>query len=107
MQQIDFAVLTRGEVRSLIGHERGVAARDEFKLDELDQGADEVVVLVPSDMRTLTPSFLQGLFAGSVSHLGELGFFKHYKFDAPAHILDDVRAGVDRILTSRHIAGEQ
>ncbi len=107
MPTIDLTVLTRGEVRSLIGQDRGVAARNEFKLDELDQSGDEVIVLVPQDMRTLTPSFVQGLFAGSVGRLGEHGFFSHYKFNAPAHILDDVRSGIDRILTSRHIAGEQ
>ncbi|WP_137045493.1 hypothetical protein [Pseudolabrys sp. FHR47] len=107
MPEVDLVILTRGEVRSLIGHERGVAARQEFDLDRLDKVDEEIVVRVPGDMRTLTPSFLQGLFAGSVSNLGEHGFYKHYKFDAPMHILDDVRAGVDRILTSRHLAGEQ
>jgi hypothetical protein len=107
MPTINLTVLTRGEVRSLIGQDRGLAARGEFKLDKLDEDNSEVVVVVPPDMRTLTPSFIQGLFAGSVGHLGEQGFFAHYKFDAPAHIMNDVRSGIDRILTSRHIAGEQ
>jgi hypothetical protein len=105
MSRIDLNNVVGDDVRVLIGQDRGVAVRNSFNLDALDQNAEDVEVVVPPTLRTLTPSFVQGLFATSIHSLGESGFFRHYKFHAPAHVLSDIRAGVDRVLTSRHLAG--
>ncbi len=105
MTAIDLQTLTRGEVRSLSGHDRGLAAREYFHLDGLDAAPEEVVVIAPSTLDALTPSFVQGLFAASVHALGKEGFFKHYSFRLPKHLMTDVRLGVDRVLMRRTIAG--
>jgi hypothetical protein len=36
MANLDLGLLTKGEVSSLIGHDRGLAARQLFELDRLD-----------------------------------------------------------------------
>lgn len=105
MATVDLSILTREGARVLIGHEKGLAARARLELDALDGVADEVTVVIPDHLRTLTPSFVQGLFAKSIHNLGEKGFFRHYKFRAAPSILNDIRAGVDRVLTSRHLGG--
>ena len=105
MKQLDLSTIVGESIRVLIGQERGVAVRNSFKLDELDVQQDPVEIIVPRTLRTLTPSFVQGLFASSVKRLGEEQFFAHYHFDAEDHMVGDIRAGIDRVLTSRHLAG--
>lgn len=105
MTQIDLKLLGKGDVRVLIGQDKGLAAREVLQLDRLDADADIITVIVPKSLRTLTPSFVQGLFAASVRRFGEVGFFQKYRFDVPTGILSDIRAGVDRVLTSRHLSG--
>lgn len=104
MTTIDLGDVARG-ANVLIGHEKGQAARAALRLDVLDASDDVVTVIVPSDLRAITPSFVQGMFSASVHRLGATAFFARYRFLAPKDLLDDIRAGVDRALTSRHIAG--
>lgn len=105
MADVDFKVLTKNEVSSLIGHDRGLAARKLFQLDALDRSAEPVEVTAPPSLEALTPSFVQGLFASSVHRLGEDGFFKHYRFNMDRGLVEDVRVGIQRALMKREIAG--
>jgi len=105
MPRINLADTVGPDVRVLIGQDRGVAVRAAMHLDELDNSQTSVEFVIPETLRTLTPSFVQGFFSNSVHRLGESGFFAHYKFDARPHIVSDIHAGIDRILTSRHLAG--
>jgi hypothetical protein len=105
MKLLDLKSVVGEEARVLIGHERGVAVRKAFNLDQLDNDAEPVRIIVPGTLRTLTPSFVQGLFAGSVQRLGENQFYSHYTFETDPSVLGDIHAGVDRVLTSRHLAG--
>lgn len=87
MAKIDILALTKGEVRNLAGHDRGLKARHHFHLDDLDVDDDVVDVVFPHDFRAVSPSFFQGMFANSVHKFGDvLKFFDHYRFDAPVHI---------------------
>lgn len=105
MSSIDLLKLTKGEVRSLSGHDRGLAARGLFELDRLDVEAEPVVVQAPTDLDALTPSFVQGLFAASISRLGPEKFYAHYNFDVSQHLKTDIELGVNRVLMKRNIAG--
>jgi hypothetical protein len=105
MANLDLGLLTKGEVSSLIGHDRGLAARRLFELDRLDLESAPVHISAPSNLEALTPSFVQGLFASSVHALGEQQFFYHYIFDINRALMEDVRLGVQRALMARNIAG--
>lgn len=87
MPEVDLFALTKGEVRNLAGHDRGLSARNFFHLDELDGVGEVVDVSLPKDFRAISPSFFQGMFAKSVHHFANVeAFFAHYHFDAPLHI---------------------
>ena len=104
---IDLSELTRaGEVRNLSGHQRGVAARTEYHLEELDVGDEPVEVRVPTDVYTITPSFFQGMFADSVHHLGNdrEQFLAHYHFIVDEVLLQQIERGLSAILTERNVS---
>jgi hypothetical protein len=96
MAEINLGDLTAGgEVRNLTAHERGVAARVHYGLDQLDVAADAVKVIVPREIFTLTPSFFQGMFAESVQHFTTRDrFLQHYQFDASSLILKQIDRGM-------------
>jgi hypothetical protein len=107
MQTIDLEELTGGgKVRNLSGRLRGLAAREKFKLDKLDQSEAPVCVVVPGYVYSLTPSFFQGLFGDSVKAIGNSSakFREHFQFVAPAPVLQQIERGLSAALTSRNLA---
>jgi hypothetical protein len=106
MAAIDLEELTKGKVHNLSGRLRGLAARDLFHLDRLDQSGEPVEVHIPDHVYAVTPSFIQGLFGKSVEQLGgnAQAFRRNYRFIAPALVLDQVEKGLSAILTNRNIS---
>lgn len=106
MASIDLEVLTQGKVHNLSGRLRGLAAREMFGLDQIDEAGDVVQVRIPDYVYAVTPSFIQGLFGRSVERRGgrEQDFRRSFSFIAPAVVLDQVEKGLSAILTSRNIA---
>lgn len=106
MASIDLEVLTQGKVHNLSGRLRGLAAREMFELDRIDDAGELVQVLIPDHVYAITPSFIQGLFGRSVERRGgrEQDFRRFFSFVAPAVVLDQVDRGLAAILTSRNIA---
>ncbi|WP_428149697.1 hypothetical protein [Brevundimonas sp.] len=101
MATIELSKLTRGDVRNLSGQERGLAARHEFKVDELDKSPEPVLVQVPGDLDTISPSFFRGMFSVSILTLGIVGFSNHYVFDAKPQILEQVEQVVKGTIRDR------
>lgn len=101
---IDFGLLTAdGEIHNLSGHERGLNARDLYKLDRLDMTSEPVKVVVSEDLYAMSPSFFQGMFAKSVHRLGSRDkFLEHYLFDATPDFMEDVDRGIRAVLTNRN-----
>ena len=88
---VDLGELTGGEVRSLIGHDRGIAAREKYGLDDFDAGAAVVRVIIPKDFRSLSPSFFQGMFGSSVYRYASVDeFMQHYQFSGPLPVVAKV-----------------
>ncbi|MEO9592839.1 MULTISPECIES: hypothetical protein [Bacteria] len=102
MATIDLTELTRNEVRSLIGYERGERARDYFELGKLDRGVESIRVTAPANLRTLTPSFVQGFLGNSILSLGLEAFRNHYLFDGFSALqIQSIETGIDRVLMKR------
>lgn len=102
MRTINLGDLTRGEVHNLIGHERGQAARKKFLLDDADASGESVLIAVPQDLYTITPSFFQGMLAESVRKAGSRdAFLTRYRFDAPPTVLTQVESGITSALRRR------
>lgn len=108
--QINLDALTGGgKVHNLSGHTRGLAARDLFKLDDLDSGAsDPVLVVVPDHIYSVSPSFIQGLFSASVRKLGndKCRFYNHYRIVGTDLIMRQIERGMSAILTDRDLSAK-
>lgn len=99
---INFAEISKGRVRNVSGHERGVAARKQFNLDSLDFADQTVEVFVPDELDAIATSFFQGMFAKSVENLGsDVRFLQHYRFNASPVIMDQIIRGLRRVNTIR------
>ncbi|MHA3977429.1 hypothetical protein ACW9UR_07090 [Halovulum sp. GXIMD14794] len=99
MTQLNLESLTRGEVRMLTGHQRGVSARDHFDLVTLEKSGDVIELVAPRNLDTVTPSFVQGFLAGSIARLGADGFSRVFSFEGlPNLIREDFEIGVERLI---------
>lgn len=102
MQTIELEQLTKGEVHNLSGHDRGQAARTHFNLADMDVTDDVVIVHVPDHVYTITSSFFQGMFAESVTKLGDRDkFLARYRFDADPVVLQQIEQGIRASLMKR------
>lgn len=100
--QIDLGLLTdAGKVHNLSGKERGEQARKKFGLDTVDESQEDVVVVVPDTVYSLSTSFFLGLFSPTVEAIGDDGFRRKYKFSATPLILQQVDYGLERCVSER------
>lgn len=101
MATIELTDLTKGEVRSLSGQERGVAARERFAVDAFDESEERVVVRARG-IESVTPSFLQGMFSKSIRRFGSRErFLAHYAFDASPELLRQIDRAIRNTLIDR------
>lgn len=100
---IDFGTLTEGKVHNLSGHDRGLAARRSFRLDELDTDGVKHLVRIPDDIYGISPSFIQGLFADTLRSLNNSleEFERCYEFEATDLIQRQIARGLQNILIDR------
>lgn len=97
MQKIDLSLYTSGgKVRNLSGKDRGLAARKEFGMDELDQSDDQVVVRIPEYVYAISTSFFCGMFSRSYNVLGPDGFRQKYVFKAHQDLGRQIDQGLER-----------
>lgn len=90
------------QVRNLSGHERGLAAREFFKLDELDDIDEKIILIIPADIDAIASSFFQGMFANSVREFqSDEEFMKHYNFVANPSVYRQIEQGIKRVRTKR------
>lgn len=100
---IDLGILAdNGKVRNLAGKERGIAAREELRLDVLDAGDTTIEVVVPAYLDAISPSYFQGLFSNSIEHLhGRDGFLRKYRFRANEQMMRWIEVGIRNATSSR------
>jgi hypothetical protein len=103
VREINLKDLTNdGEVRNLSGHERGRAARSNYRLDDADRVNEAVQVIVPEEIYSLTSSFFQGMFSESVRKSGTReSFLARFQFDAPPVVLRQIERGIEASLMRR------
>lgn len=83
----------------LTGAPRGVKAREEFGLDDLELTSEIISFVAPIDLDTVTPSFVQGFLARSVQNLGVDRFNSLFDLSTlPEHLIRDFKVGIERLL---------
>ena len=85
----------------LSGRPKGEKLRAALNLDKLDEGEEQVQVVVPREVISLNSSFFSGLFGPSVRSKGEDAFRAKYSFSCLPAIQEDIESGIrDALKTS-------
>lgn len=91
-----------GRTRNLSGKERGVAARAQLGLDAMDNTCDQISVVIPAYVDTISPSFFQGMFSQSIRRLkSKERFLSKYHFVADDAIKRWIEIGIRNASSSR------
>lgn len=82
------------------GRDRGADVRKKSKIDSLSQSDQQTTILIPQDIRSINPSFLEEFLINVVTKLGAAGFKEKFKFENPGKykIDNDLQEAIERIL---------
>lgn len=86
--------------RVFTGRDRGINVRTASKIDELEAKSDKVRVVIPDDIGSINPSFLEEFLYNVVIKLQSEGFFRKFEFvnNGRYKIGNDLQEAVERIL---------
>lgn len=105
MTQIDLnEYRTRiGEKRSRVftGRDRGADVRDKSRIDSLFPKNDFVQIIIPDDIFSITPSFLEEFFNNIVLNYGKQETLNKVKFKGKYKIQGAFDEAIDRILQQK------
>lgn len=95
MTRVDFSEIVRDQQTFIFsGKDKGIETRKYFGLDDADNGKEVVDVVIPEQIKYMTPSFVTGMFSSSVKRAGTLdAFFGKYRFHAHSAIVSQITEG--------------
>lgn len=69
------------KIKSMVftGRDRGLDIRNRSHLDEIESQYENVIIVIPSDIMSINPSFFEELFRNVVTKLGKDGFEKKFE----------------------------
>lgn len=82
------------------GRDRGIFVRNNSRIDELITSNEQINIVVPADIRSINPSFLEEFLINVVQKLGKNNFYKSiiFKTTGRYNIEEDLKEAVDSIL---------
>jgi hypothetical protein len=82
------------------GRDRGVEVRDKSKIDKLITQGGKITIVIPNDIRSINPSFLEEFLMNVVTKLGKIVFMEKFYFENLGRykIHDDLEEAIERIL---------
>jgi len=82
------------------GRDRGISVRNDSKIDSIENNYDAVTIIIPDDIGSINPSFLEEFLFNVVIKLQEETFFKKFIFinNGRYKIESDLHEAVERIL---------
>lgn len=82
-------------VKVLAYKNRGLDAREKFKLDELEDKYDKIIINIDPSILSFNGSYFIGLFGDSITKLKtEEEFRKKYEFKADEYVLADIKDNI-------------
>lgn len=86
--------------RVFTGRDRGIDVRKKSDIDNLETQSDEISIIIPEDLGSINPSFLEEFLFNVVVKLKSDGFFKKFRFinNGRYKIDTDLQEAVERIL---------
>ncbi len=99
-QNIDLQVYRTIGSKVFTGRDRGIEVREASRIDTLADQKDLITLIIPNDIRSINPSFLEEFLINVVKKLGENGFKQKFVFknDGEYKIDDDLQEAIERIL---------
>jgi len=79
---------------------RGVDVRKKSQIDSIEPKYDKITTIIPNDISSINPSFLEEFLENVVMKLGESGFYQKFSFinGGRYKIENDLSEAIDRIL---------
>lgn len=79
---------------------RGIQVRTESKIDTIEPLYDKIEIVIPTDISSINPSFLEEFFENVVTKLGEVEFYEKFSFinEGRYKIANDLNEAIERIL---------
>ena len=82
------------------GRDRGEKVRKDSKIDTIADQNESVTIIIPEDIRSINPSFLEEFLLNVVTKLGKEGFYAkfHIENNGRYKVDEDITEAIDRIL---------
>lgn len=89
------------------GRDRGKFVRETSRLDEIELIYDEILIIIPSEVYSIIPSFFEELFQNVVLKLGREKFLNKFKFESQGEYKYEkpLNEAIDRILRTQTALG--
>jgi len=87
------------------GRDRGISVRNDSKIDSLAQGEEKIKIIIPKDIMSINPSFLEEFLSNVVLRLGKDGFHNKISFFSESTRYDisvDLEEAIERILRTEN-----
>jgi hypothetical protein len=90
--------------RVFTGRDRGQYVRDKSKIDELTAAGEMIQLVIPDDIYSINPSFLEEFLVNAVQKLGKVGFSQRFSIvnNGEYKVDKDLQEAIDRILRHDH-----
>ncbi len=102
---IDLEDYRTAKSKVFTGRDRGIEVRDASKIDTIYKtSTDKITVKVPTDIRSINPSFLEEFLFNVVTHKGVDEFYQRINFEVTGKydIQSDLEEAVESILREEH-----
>ena len=87
------------------GRDRGENVRKNSALDSNERNYPKIKVVVPDDIYSINPSFLEEFFVNVVQKLGKEEFLEKFEFEGKYNIQKPLNEAIDRILRKKTAIG--
>lgn len=86
------------------GRDRGQSVREKSKIDSLAEQSGNIQIIVPEDIYSINPSFLEEFLVNVVQSLGKVGFWKKFSLENKGEykVDKDLNEAIDRILRTNN-----
>lgn len=103
IELVDFATRYRDVVNLVYtGRPRGKKVREDSHIDEILAQYGNITVVIPPDVFSITPSFLEEFFFNAVKTYGRGVFGEKIKIETNGYSIDDqLEEAIGRILTKK------
>ena len=85
------------------GRDRGKYVREQSHIDEIEEKYDTVSIIIPNNVYSINPSFLEELLVNVVIKLGKERFLEKFKISSEGDYLYEkpLNEAIDRILRNK------